>query len=78
MTDHSRPWHRRLLLPLLLLLGLVLTACGPEGNRTRGGGAGADVGNRDDSVQLQEHEQRRDTRIFHDTPDDQPDAKAAT
>jgi len=77
VSNHSHPWRHRVLLPLLLLLGLVLTACGPEGNRTRGGGAGADVGNRDNSVELQDDKPERDSRIFHDTPNDQPAAKAA-
>ena len=31
---------------------LLLTACSPEASRTRGGGPGADVGNRGASVQL--------------------------
>lgn len=35
--------RRFLLLPALLLL---LAACGPESDRTRGGGPGADIGNR--------------------------------
>ncbi len=77
MTTQLRHWPRRLLVPLLLLLGLVLTACGPEGNRTRGGGAGADVGNRGDSVELQDDKPAPYDRIFHDTPNDQPAAKAA-
>ncbi len=77
MSNRSRPWPHRILLPLLLLLGLVLTACGPEGNRTRGGGAGADVGNRGNSVELQDDKPEPYDRIFHDTPNDQPAAKAA-
>jgi len=77
VSNRSRPWPHRILLPLLLLLGLVLTACGPEGNRTRGGGAGADVGNRGNSVELQDDKPEPYDRIFHDTPNDQPAAKAA-
>jgi hypothetical protein len=39
--------HRRLTLgAALLALGLLVAACSPEASRSRGGGAGADVGNR--------------------------------
>jgi hypothetical protein len=42
----------------LLLVALVLPACTPpEAERTRGGGPGADVGNRGSEVVL--HERRR-------------------
>jgi hypothetical protein len=37
---------RQLLLAAVVLAGLLLAACGPEAARTRGGGPGADVGNR--------------------------------
>lgn len=35
---------------LLLLLGMLCAGCGPEDGRTRGGGAGADVGNHPEQV----------------------------
>lgn len=36
----------RILATTLLALVLLTTACGPESERTRGGGSGGDVGNR--------------------------------
>jgi len=39
-------------LSLLLLLTLLLTACSsPEANRVRGGGPGADIGNRSGAIE---------------------------
>ncbi|HZU05077.1 MAG TPA: hypothetical protein VFB73_03820 [Chloroflexota bacterium] len=43
--------QRRLLAALTVAIGLVL-ACSPEAERTRGGGPGADIGNRGPSVEL--------------------------
>lgn len=38
---------------LFVVLALVLASCtSPEAHRTRGGGAGADVGNRDAAVEM--------------------------
>jgi hypothetical protein len=53
-------------LPLIVLVALLfyLTACvSPETTRTRGGGSGADVGNRTQSVQMHEG-----SRPFYKTP----------
>lgn len=36
----------RKLLAVVLLAALALSACGPEADRQRGGGPGADIGNR--------------------------------
>lgn len=57
-------------LAALLLLGAValgLAGCSPEGARVRGGGSGADVGNRDEDEQLQGSAAPRD-RIYYETP----------
>lgn len=40
------------MLLVLQLAALALAACGPEASRTRGGGAGADVGNHGVPVQI--------------------------
>ncbi len=37
---------KRLLALVLVVAGLVAAGCSPEATRTRGGGPGADVGNR--------------------------------
>ena len=37
---------------LVLVAVLALTACSPEASRARGGGPGADVGNRKATVQI--------------------------
>jgi hypothetical protein len=53
-------------LPLIVVAALLLylTACvSPETTRTRGGGPGADVGNRDKFVQMHEG-----SRPFESTP----------
>ena len=51
----------------LLALGLVLAGCSsPEATRTRGGGPGADVGNRGRSIDL--HAQKPDGGMFYQTP----------
>jgi hypothetical protein len=44
--------QRRLLAALVAVVGLVALACSPEAERTRGGGPGADIGNRGPSVEL--------------------------
>jgi hypothetical protein len=41
---------KRWLATILLAGGLVLVACGPEDGRPRGGGAGADIGNKPSTV----------------------------
>ena len=61
-------------LPLLaaaLLLALALTACGPEGDRERGGGLGGDTGNRDEEVELHGEDPAYE-RIYYRTPLDPP------
>jgi hypothetical protein len=45
------PWRVALALLALSVAGL-LAACGPEASRTRGGGLGADIGNRGATVQM--------------------------
>ena len=65
----------RLLLALLAALALGLTACGPEASRAPGSGrsSGADVGNRDDEVEVhgsEEGSDARDVRMYYDTPID--------
>jgi hypothetical protein len=53
-----------LLLIVLAALLLYLTACAsPETTRTRGGGPGADMGNRDKNIQMHEG-----SRPFENTP----------
>lgn len=58
---------RNLLLCGLVSLTFLLAACAPEANRERGGGAGADVGNRDESVTMHGDQSARD-RIYYQTP----------
>jgi len=53
----------------VLVLGATV-ACGPEAERTRGGDAGADIGNRGSPVVLLQEEYA--TRVFYETPNDQP------
>jgi hypothetical protein len=57
-------------LPPLLVAALLLAgvACGPEASRHRGGGAGADPGNRDANVQLHGN-QPGDKMMYWDTPE---------
>jgi hypothetical protein len=43
---------RRVLTIAVLVGGLLASGCSPEATRTRGGGPGADVGNRPPSVDL--------------------------
>jgi hypothetical protein len=42
---------QRIVIALLVAAALALSACGPEDGRARGGGAGADVGNKPATVQ---------------------------
>lgn len=59
----------RLALPLavaLLALGILAAGCSPEATRTRGGGPGADVGNRGRSVDL--HASQPYGGMFYETP----------
>ena len=64
----ARP-RRRLLLAILAALAISLTACGPEGSRERGGGAGADVRNWDrDDVEVHGSDDAEE-RIYYQTPD---------
>jgi hypothetical protein len=56
-----------LLVVVLVALSLTLTACGPEAMRARGGGAGADVGNVGDPVELHGDQDSFD-RIYYQTP----------
>jgi hypothetical protein len=56
---------------LLVVLALAAAACrSPEASRSRGGGPGADVGNRDPMVEL-----HGGSRMYHDTPCRMPDEK---
>jgi hypothetical protein len=55
---------RRLALVGLVAMGVLLAACSPEAGRARGGGPGADIGNRAPSVEL--HGQKD---MYHETPD---------
>jgi hypothetical protein len=51
--------------PLPLVVALALLGCGsPEASRTRGGGAGGDVGNRREVVRMHEG-----SRPYYRTPD---------
>ena len=65
-------WRHRFWLIAALAAGLAfgLTACGPEADRERGGGAGADIGNRDaGATPVALHgEVPPEDRIYHDTP----------
>lgn len=49
---------------IALLLGIGLIACSPEGERTLGGGPGADPRNLDSNVEM-----HRGAEPYHDTPD---------
>ena len=52
----------------LVVLGVA--ACSPEAERSRGGGAGGDIGNRGSPVVLLE--ENYDERVFYETPNDLP------
>ena len=58
---------RFLLVGALAMVALGLGACSPESDRTQGGGAGADIGNRDEDVQLR-GSQSAEERIYYQTP----------
>jgi hypothetical protein len=52
---------------LLIVLAMAVCGCSPEAQRTRGGGPGADIGNRDAIVQLH-GDVPPEQRIFYRTP----------
>ena len=52
---------------LLIILCMGVCSCSPEAQRTRGGGPGADIGNRDATVQLH-GDVPPEQRIFYRTP----------
>jgi hypothetical protein len=52
---------------LLIVLSVAVCGCSPEAQRTRGGGPGADIGNRDATVQLH-GDVPPEQRIFYRTP----------
>jgi len=52
---------------VLLLIGMLLSACGPEADRSRGVGAGADVDNTGDTVDLH-GDASAEERIYYQTP----------
>lgn len=56
-----------LLVAALLTVTLGLAGCGPEAERTRGGDEGADIGNRDDTVEVR-GDQSAEDRIYFETP----------
>lgn len=60
--------RRALLASAVIGVAALLTGCGPEANRSRGGNRGADVGNRDKTVQLL-GDRSRDSRIFYGIPE---------
>ena len=73
MAGRRRGFDRAIVLVLAALV-LGLAACSPESARTRGGGAGADPGNREGEVELTGDEDR-DRAISHNTPDRLPSAE---
>lgn len=58
---------RRIVAVILISLTLLLAACSPEASRERGGGPGADIGNRGATVELHGSEEARE-RIYYQTP----------
>lgn len=56
---------------LVLLLAVMLAGCGPEGNRSRGVGDGADVNNTGDTVDLHGDKAPEDS-IYYQTPRENP------
>ena len=58
---------RRYACLLLIVLATAVCGCSPEAQRTRGGGPGADIGNRGASVQLH-GDVPPEQRIFYRTP----------
>lgn len=59
---------RNALLTVAALLAIVVTACSPESERTRGGGSGADIGNWGHPVRLH-GDASPSQRIYYDVPD---------
>ncbi len=60
---HRTRSARTTALVVLAAFTLLLVACGPESERTRGGGPGADIGNHGRTVSL-----HGDGVMFHETP----------
>jgi hypothetical protein len=58
-------WQRQLTIVLVIAASVAL-ACSPEAGRTRGGGPGADVGNRGGTVQM--HGDRGPGQVYYQTP----------
>ena len=56
----------RVLTVTLIVGGLIVAGCSPEASRTRGGGRGADPGNRGDTVEL--HGKRAPGQMYYRTP----------
>lgn len=63
---HASSRLARPLAVVLLALGLLVAGCSPEATRTRGGGPGADIGNRGRSVNL--HGSQPYGGMFFETP----------
>jgi len=59
---------------VVLLVSLALSGCSPEASRTRGGGAGGDVGNRATEVQLRPN---GPASIYYLTPREGPASQLA-
>ena len=57
---------RHVLTLALVVAGLLAAGCSPEASRTRGGGRGADPGNRGGTVEL--HGKRAPGQMFYRTP----------
>lgn len=60
-----KTYLNRLVLLAILIVGLA--ACSPEAERTRGGGPGADPGNRNATVEI-----HKGAEMFHETPQRTP------
>lgn len=75
--DGLLPRLGRLGVLLLLALVLGLSGCSPEGARTRGGGAGADSGNREGDVELTGDRDRVEA-IYHGSRDQLPPTEGGT
>jgi hypothetical protein len=59
-------YSKRVAAALLLAGALIAAGCSPEANRVRGGGHGADVGNRGSTVEM--HGGRGPGQIYYQTP----------
>ncbi|MDI3339963.1 MAG: hypothetical protein QJR03_05460 [Sphaerobacter sp.] len=66
----------RVILAVVLTSLVLLAGCGPEASRTRGGGPGADIGNRSGTVQLHGDSQG-ERSIYVNTPRKLPGSIAA-